>query len=305
MYAGLYLVSAGTDQLLVLWDVGQRKAVDKRTTPSTVSAVSWHPTINSLACISEEGSVAVWDSIVPDGHPGPHVSPDSLLAQGVTSPQEGDGERGGSVDPAGRWLVLVFCVWMHCRTVHVCLLASELKICHRHLIHPLMGIPTAQFLLEMHVRGCLYAHPGLHPRPCVCQNTCMHTLQAATTYAQDDRTLLSNRLQCPDEGMDSFIDQDMENEMAEDTSAPGSAVKKRKGLKSKTLYASAGAQPQPPVQPGATLTGCHTPPPPPPPHLPTEKQGYTASLACMFALLKECTQALLWSKSQKIGSCSS
>lgn len=99
--AGLYLVSAGTDQLLVLWDVGLRKAVCKRTTPSTVSAVSWHPKSNSLACISEEGSVATWDGIVPNGHPDPHVSPDSLPAQGVTSPQEGAGERGGSIDPTG------------------------------------------------------------------------------------------------------------------------------------------------------------------------------------------------------------
>ena len=59
--------------------------------------------------------------------------------------------------------------------------------------------------------------------------------------------------------MDSFIDQDMEDEMVEDTSAPGSAVKKRKGLNSRALYASAGAQPQPPMQPGATLTGAHQP----------------------------------------------
>lgn len=103
--AGLYLVSAGTDQLLVLWDVGLRKALCQRSTPSTVTAVSWHPQDNSLACMSEEGSVAVWDGIVPEGHPGPHISPDSLLAQGVTSPQEGGGERGGSVDPTSGFLL--------------------------------------------------------------------------------------------------------------------------------------------------------------------------------------------------------
>lgn len=101
MHAGLYLVSAGTDQLLALWDVSLRKVLSKRTTLSTVSAVSWHPQDNSLACITEEGSVAVWDGVVPEDHPGPHVSPDSLPAQGVTSPQEGGGERGGSIDPKG------------------------------------------------------------------------------------------------------------------------------------------------------------------------------------------------------------
>ncbi|KAL3149950.1 hypothetical protein ABBQ38_013311 [Trebouxia sp. C0009 RCD-2024] len=158
---GLYLVSAGTDQLLVLWDVGLRKALCQRSTPSTVTAVSWHPQDNSLACMSEEGSVAVWDGIVPEGHPGPHISPDSLLAQGVTSPQEGGGERGGSVDPTREG----------------------------------------------------------------------------------------------DEGMGSFIDHDMEGDMGGDAFDPGSVVKKRKGLGSRALYASAGARPQPPIQPGATLTG--------------------------------------------------
>lgn len=98
-------MSAGTDQLLVLWEVGERKAVCQRSTPSTVSAVSWHPQANSLACISAEGSVAVWDGVVPEGHPGPHISPDSLHAQGVNSPQEEGGERGGSVDPSGGLLL--------------------------------------------------------------------------------------------------------------------------------------------------------------------------------------------------------
>ena len=60
--------------------------------------------------------------------------------------------------------------------------------------------------------------------------------------------------------MDSFIDQDMEDEMVEDASAPGSAVKKRKGFASRALYTSAGARPQPPIQPGATLTGLQQPP---------------------------------------------
>ena len=51
--------------------------------------------------MAEDGSVAVWSGIVPEAHPGPHVSPESLPAQGVASPQEGGGERGGSVDPTG------------------------------------------------------------------------------------------------------------------------------------------------------------------------------------------------------------
>lgn len=79
--------------------------------------------------------------------------------------------------------------------------------------------------------------------------------------------------------MDSFIDQDMEDGMVEDASAPGSAVKKSKGLKSRALSASAGARPQPPIQPGATLTGS------PPNPLRLGKKLSTASLACMFTFL--------------------
>lgn len=98
-------MSAGTDSLLVLWDMSQRKVLSTRTTPATVSALSWHPEHNSLACVSEEGSVAVWCDVVPGDHPGPHVSPDTLPAHGVSSPQEGGGERGGSVDPSGKQTV--------------------------------------------------------------------------------------------------------------------------------------------------------------------------------------------------------
>ena len=100
------MVSAGTDSLLVLWDVSQRRALNRRSTPATISAVSWHPDHNSLACVSEEGSVAVWSDIVPGDHPGPHVSPDSLPAHGVASHQEGAGERAGSVEPLGRQALL-------------------------------------------------------------------------------------------------------------------------------------------------------------------------------------------------------
>ena len=102
-------MTAGTDSLMVLWDMSQREPMCQRSTPSTVSAMSWHPQQNSLACISEEGSVAVWSDIVPKDHPGPHVSPDSLPAHGVASPPEGGGERGGSVDPPG---VVICCIML-------------------------------------------------------------------------------------------------------------------------------------------------------------------------------------------------
>ncbi len=55
--------------------------------------------------------------------------------------------------------------------------------------------------------------------------------------------------------MDSFIDHDMEDDVAGDETAPGSATKKRKALNGRALYGgSTGAQPQAAIQPGATPT---------------------------------------------------
>ena len=55
--------------------------------------------------------------------------------------------------------------------------------------------------------------------------------------------------------MDSFIDQDMEDDVAEYASAPGSAVKKRNRARGRALHAPIGAQPQAAIQPGAIPSG--------------------------------------------------
>ena len=53
--------------------------------------------------------------------------------------------------------------------------------------------------------------------------------------------------------MDSFIDHDMEDDIAAGKTSPGSATKKRRG---KASYGfSAGAKPQAAIQPGATPIG--------------------------------------------------
>ncbi len=59
-----------------------------------------------------------------------------------------------------------------------------------------------------------------------------------------------------EQGMDSFIDHDMEDDMAGDETAPGSATKRRKGPQGRTVYGmSRGASPQAAIQPGATPSG--------------------------------------------------
>ncbi len=56
--------------------------------------------------------------------------------------------------------------------------------------------------------------------------------------------------------MDSFIDHDMEDDMAGDETAPGSATKRRKGPQGRAVYGmSRGASPQAAIQPGATPSG--------------------------------------------------
>ena len=60
--------------------------------------------------------------------------------------------------------------------------------------------------------------------------------------------------------MDSFIEHDMEDNMAGDETAPGSATKKSNGPKGRALYGPpvGRAQPQTAIQPGATPAGAHS-----------------------------------------------
>ena len=55
MIAGLYLVSVGQDQALVLWDVNERTCLEKRLLPGCATGLAWHPTKNALAVITEDG----------------------------------------------------------------------------------------------------------------------------------------------------------------------------------------------------------------------------------------------------------
>ncbi len=77
-----------------------------------------------------------------------------------------------------------------------------------------------------------------HPSPnCTTPHLCCHTEEE-------------------EQGMDSFIDHDMEDDMAGDETAPGSATKRRKGPQGRAVYGmSRGASPQAAIQPGATPSG--------------------------------------------------
>lgn len=56
--AGLYLVSAAADKSLVLWDVNERKCLQRRTLPGAATGLAWHPSNNELAIVTEDGAPA-------------------------------------------------------------------------------------------------------------------------------------------------------------------------------------------------------------------------------------------------------
>lgn len=55
---GLYLATAGaSDQAVVLWDVNERKCLEKRLLPGSATGLAWHPSNNALAIITEDGEL--------------------------------------------------------------------------------------------------------------------------------------------------------------------------------------------------------------------------------------------------------
>jgi chromosome transmission fidelity protein 4 len=108
---GLYLASTASDQSLVLWDVVERKALEKKTLPGTACGIAWHPTSNALSIITDDGELAVWSNPIPANLPSPTADVDAMTGvkkksdgfnnkmiddQAMDAGSDGeDGERGG------------------------------------------------------------------------------------------------------------------------------------------------------------------------------------------------------------------
>jgi chromosome transmission fidelity protein 4 len=75
---GLYLASTAADQSLVIWDVVERKALEKKTLPGTACGIAWHPTSNALSIITDDGELAIWTNPIPATLPSPTVDADAL-----------------------------------------------------------------------------------------------------------------------------------------------------------------------------------------------------------------------------------
>ncbi|KAI3431740.1 hypothetical protein D9Q98_004782 [Chlorella vulgaris] len=75
---GLYLLSAGLDKALVLWDVNEQECLVKAELPGLATGLAWHPTRNEVAVITEDGQLAIWDGVVPAKLPGPTADLDAI-----------------------------------------------------------------------------------------------------------------------------------------------------------------------------------------------------------------------------------
>jgi len=75
---GLYLASTAADQSLVIWDVVERKALEKKTLPGKACGISWHPSANALSIITDDGELAIWTNPIPATLPSPTADVDAL-----------------------------------------------------------------------------------------------------------------------------------------------------------------------------------------------------------------------------------
>ena len=78
---GRYLVSAGADRNMIVWDVAKQTAVATRQSEATVCGLSWRRNANCVACIDCEGNLGVWSCPVPSGNPSPVA--ESAVGTGV------------------------------------------------------------------------------------------------------------------------------------------------------------------------------------------------------------------------------
>ncbi|KAK9809234.1 hypothetical protein WJX72_011841 [[Myrmecia] bisecta] len=76
---GLYLVSAGQDKQLVVWQLEPtREVLAQQACRSTASSLAWHPTGNCLVWIGEDGNLDSWAGVVPADLPGPTETGEEL-----------------------------------------------------------------------------------------------------------------------------------------------------------------------------------------------------------------------------------
>lgn len=74
---GAYLLTAGNDCQLLLWDVHTRETLDRFKSDVPLVGVAWHA--NDVALLTRDGELAVWRDVVPTHMPSP-AKPDAKAA---------------------------------------------------------------------------------------------------------------------------------------------------------------------------------------------------------------------------------
>ena len=132
----------------------------------------------------------------------------------------------------------------------ICLIAAQCTLAPLSISKKVQGNHRADYKQsnqknDQEVASTTVLHAELSPPLC-----CTHPSPDCTTPH------LCCHTEEEEQGMDSFIDHDMEDDMAGDETAPGSATKRRKGPQGRAVYGmSRGANPQAAIQPGATPSG--------------------------------------------------
>ncbi|KAK9837086.1 hypothetical protein WJX81_001820 [Elliptochloris bilobata] len=93
---GLYVVTAGQDRLLVVWDVAEKSVVATRTTPDPVSDMAWQPEGTALLCITESCGVVLWTDVLPESRqqPSPSAGRHRLRSEDGSASSLLDGSKG-------------------------------------------------------------------------------------------------------------------------------------------------------------------------------------------------------------------
>lgn len=78
---GLYLVSTGADQSVVVWDLNEKTCVARRELPAAACSVIWREGENQLIMMTEDGGMVVWEKPVPENRPHPCTPVDKVMAE--------------------------------------------------------------------------------------------------------------------------------------------------------------------------------------------------------------------------------
>ncbi|KAG8457293.1 hypothetical protein KFE25_001030 [Diacronema lutheri] len=92
--SGLYLAAFGLDRQLFVWDVREKHTLANVRCDAPITSLAWSPVHNALAYATADGTMAVWDGVVPSHFPHPAIATHAEHAKGGAA----GGGAGGADD---------------------------------------------------------------------------------------------------------------------------------------------------------------------------------------------------------------